>query len=179
MKSKLLYLSTFLLAFSTLTNAQQKEKQIIKCTSTEQDAALAKKYNTTREQMVEHFESWLHPLVEKAKKEGTNKRSTQNVLTIPVVFHVFHNGDAVGSGENIADLQLQSQITVLNQDYRRMLNTPGHNNHTVGADVEIEFCLAKVDPNNQYTSGIVRHLISQDGLSDSLGYIKIFKHLYC
>lgn len=167
MKSKLLYLSTFLLAFSTLTNAQQKEKQIIKCTSTEQDAALAKKYNTTREQMVEHFESWLHPLVEKAKKEGTNKRSTQNVLTIPVVFHVFHNGDAVGSGENIADLQLQSQITVLNQDYRRMLNTPGHNNHAVGADVEIEFCLAKVDPNNQYTTGIVRHLISQDGLSDS------------
>jgi len=79
-----------------------------------------------------------------------------NVLVIPVVVHVIHNGDAYGLNENIRDEQVISQITVLNQDFRRMQGTPGFNSDAVGADVEIEFCLAKRDPNGQTTTGIDR-----------------------
>lgn len=83
-------------------------------------------------------------------------QSTPVVVTIPVVVHVIHNGDAYGTNENIHDLQVQSQITVLNQDYRRMIGTPGYNTNPVGADVEIEFCLAQRDPSNNPSTGINR-----------------------
>jgi len=30
----------------------------------------------------------------------------RQLVTIPIVFHVIHDGDAIGSGENIADLYI-------------------------------------------------------------------------
>lgn len=80
-----------------------------------------------------------------------------SVIRIPVVVHVIHNGDALGSGENIADAQVMSQITVLNQDYRRMTGTPGFG---TGVDTTIEFCMAQIDPSGNATNGIVRHNIT-------------------
>ncbi|MDX2248498.1 MAG: M43 family zinc metalloprotease [Bacteroidia bacterium] len=71
-----------------------------------------------------------------------------SILTIPVIVHIIHNGEPVGSGTNISWAQVASQIDVLNEDYRRILGTPGHNTHPNGADVEIEFCLATLDPDS-------------------------------
>ncbi|WP_114752755.1 M43 family zinc metalloprotease [Pleomorphovibrio marinus] len=55
--------------------------------------------------------------------------------------------------------QIQSQIDVLNEDFRR-LNADASNTPTafegVAADPEIEFLLACVDPNGNATDGIVR-----------------------
>lgn len=72
-----------------------------------------------------------------------------NIKVIPVVVHVIHDGGT----NNISDAQIQSQITVLNEDYRRMLGTNGYG---TGVDTEIEFCLAKKDPLGKCTNGIVR-----------------------
>ncbi len=72
-----------------------------------------------------------------------------NIYKIPVVVHVIHDGGI----ENISDVQIQSQIDVLNQDYRRIVGTNGYGN---GADTEIEFCLAKITPDGDCTNGIVR-----------------------
>lgn len=69
------------------------------------------------------------------------------ILTIPVVVHIVHDGEPIGFGANISAEQVRSQIDVLNEDYRRIIGTPGHNTHPAGADIEIEFCLAVVDPN--------------------------------
>lgn len=50
------------------------------------------------------------------------------VITIPVVVHVLHTGQAVGTGLNISMAQIQSQIDVLNEDFQRLnpdaVNTP-------------------------------------------------------
>ena len=77
------------------------------------------------------------------------------VIIIPVVIHVLYNS----SEQNISDQQILSQITALNNDYRRrnadMVNTPDVFKK-VAADTRIEFCLAKVDPAGKPTSGIVR-----------------------
>ena len=43
---------------------------------------------------------------------------TAQVLTIPVVFHVVHLGEAVGEGTNISDEQLLSCIDNLNHRFR-------------------------------------------------------------
>lgn len=75
---------------------------------------------------------------------------TTGVITIPVVFHIIHYGEEVGVERNISQAQINSQITVMNEDFRRMSGTPGWNNNPVGADIEIEFCAAIVDPQGNY-----------------------------
>ena len=66
---------------------------------------------------------------------------------IPVVVHVVHNGEAVGIGANISSAQVQSQMDVLNEDFRKMSGTNGENDHPDGVDTLIEFFLATVGPN--------------------------------
>lgn len=92
----------------------------------------------------------------KAALESGKARKTQAVITIPVVVHVVYRN----ATENISDAQIQSQIDVLNADYRRLnadrTNTPSAFTG-VAADTEIEFCLASVDPSGNPTNGITRH----------------------
>jgi PKD repeat protein len=95
------------------------------------------------------FEGWLQKEIVKQKQIQQNKSGRAAIITIPVVVHIIHNGDAVGSNENIAASRVISQINILNQDFRRRnadtVNTPvGF--RPVAADVEIEFCLALRDP---------------------------------
>jgi hypothetical protein len=80
-------------------------------------------------------------------------------VVIPVVVHILHNGEAIGSGRNLSVAQIQSQIDVLNEDFRRLnanrINTPAPF-ATVAADVNIQFRLACTDPNGNPTNGITR-----------------------
>lgn len=77
------------------------------------------------------------------------------IITIPVVCHVVWNTAA----ENVSDAQVNSQIAVLNEDFRRM-NADAVNTlaqfQGVAADSEIQFCLATRDPNGLAHTGIVR-----------------------
>ncbi|MFP9118834.1 M43 family zinc metalloprotease [Flavobacterium sp. RNTU_13] len=108
------------------------------------------------------FERWISKKIDTFKNNHTTARNTHSVITIPVVVHVIHDGDAVGTGENLSDAQILSQLVVLNQDFRRAADTPGFNTNPVGADVEIEFCLAQRDPNGLATTGIVRYNMGDD-----------------
>lgn len=101
------------------------------------------------------FEKWLAGKIQDAQ----NKRNEQTkaiIYTIPVVVHVIHNGEPAGTGTNISDAQVQSQIRILNEDFRRKTASKGYNTNPVGADTEIEFKLALADPEGFPTSGIVR-----------------------
>ena len=42
------------------------------------------------------------------------------ILTIPVVVHVIHSGESIGTGSNLSDAQIQAQIEILNQDFLAM-----------------------------------------------------------
>ncbi|WP_415329025.1 M43 family zinc metalloprotease [Chryseobacterium sp. MMS23-Vi53] len=122
-----------------------------RCGTTEYEEFLRKAF--PGRMSVEQFEAWIKPLIEKAK---TEKSQNGNIVTIPVVVHVIHGGQAYGSAPNIVDEQVISQITVMNQDFRRLVGTPGFNSNVVGADTQIQFALAKVDPNGNPTNGIDR-----------------------
>jgi len=84
-----------------------------------------------------------------------NAMTTQSVMTIPVVVHLLWKTAA----QNITDQQIQSQITVLNQDFGRTnpdaSNTPAAF-VPVAANTTIQFCLAQRDPNGLATTGIER-----------------------
>lgn len=128
-----------------------------RCSTIEYEKYLQAKYpgRMTESQ----FENWLAPLIENAKN---NKSQNGNIITIPVVVHVIHSGQNLGTAPNIVDEQVISQITVMNNDFRKMLNTPGYNTNAVGADVQIQFALAKVDPAGNPTNGIDRVNLCQD-----------------
>ncbi|WP_299332602.1 T9SS type A sorting domain-containing protein [uncultured Psychroserpens sp.] len=84
-------------------------------------------------------------------QEMQMNRVDGNIITIPVVVHVIYRT----SQENISDAQIQSQIDVLNEDFRRT-NADADNAWSQAADMEIEFCLASVDENGNATTGITR-----------------------
>lgn len=88
------------------------------------------------------------------------------VITIPVVVHVVWNT----SGQNISDAQVLSQIDVLNEDFARLnadkINTPSAFSG-LGANTQIQFCMAKRDPNGNSTTGIVRKQTSTTSFSSN------------
>lgn len=98
------------------------------------------------------FERWLQNKIQQRRKQRTHNE----LITIPVVVHVVHNGEPIGEGVNISKEQILSQIRVLNEDFRRKSGTPGFNLHPAGADVQIEFQLAVRTPEGLPTDGIVR-----------------------
>ncbi len=86
---------------------------------------------------------------------GINQRAAPPIYEIPLVFHVIHKGEAVGSGTNISDAQILSAVDALNRDYRRTA-ADGGIAQGAGPDTEIQFCLASVDPQGNSHSGINR-----------------------
>ena len=81
------------------------------------------------------------------KNQATNKL-TSIIYRIPVVVHVIHLGEALGTASNISDIQIQQAIAGLNDRFRNV--------NSLGVDVELEFCLASKDPNGNSTNGIKR-----------------------
>ncbi|NOS91349.1 MAG: T9SS type A sorting domain-containing protein [Cyclobacteriaceae bacterium] len=106
----------------------------------------------------EQFEKWMSTQVAKTIKNQNNQR-TQSAYTIPVVVHVIHNGESIGTGVNISEAQILSQLKVLNNDFNRQnadqTNTPTLFQPVAGS-MDIEFVLAKQDPDGLPTTGIVR-----------------------
>eukprot|EP01090_Pellita_catalonica_P007303 TRINITY_DN178_c0_g2_i1.p1 TRINITY_DN178_c0_g2~~TRINITY_DN178_c0_g2_i1.p1 ORF type:complete len:899 (+),score=171.25 TRINITY_DN178_c0_g2_i1:5299-7995(+) len=86
-----------------------------------------------------------------AEKKNQQGKIVGNIIQIPVVVHVIYNN----SQENISVAQIQSQMDVLNEDFRRT-NSDKTNKWSQAADTEIEFYLAQVDPNGNPTNGITR-----------------------
>jgi hypothetical protein len=101
-----------------------------------------------------------------SKYISSNAVQPRTVITIPVVVHVVWRTSA----QNISDAQIQSQLAVLNQDFRRQnadaTNTPAPF-APLAADAEVEFCLAARDPNGQATNGIVRRQTTVTSFSDN------------
>jgi hypothetical protein len=106
----------------------------------------------------QHTRQWI--------KSGENEKMA-GVVTIPVVFHVIYNTSA----ENISTAQIQTQLDVLNEDFRR-LNSDADGTWSQAADTEIEFCLATIDPNGNPTTGITRTStsVSAFGTNDQMKF---------
>ncbi len=104
------------------------------------------------------FEQWMQSkITERRANQSRNK--TNSTYKIPVVVHIIHNGETVGTGTNIPDAQVLSQIRVMNEDYQRA-NADASLTPTeflpVASSISLEFVLAKQDPDGLPTTGIVR-----------------------
>lgn len=87
--------------------------------------------------------------------QNSNEKSGP-VITVPVVVHVMHY-NCVG---NISKEQIEDGIRIINEDFRRMNSDTSATRSLFKPfteDAEIEFKLAKLDPNGNCTEGIVRY----------------------
>ncbi|MCC6372995.1 MAG: T9SS type A sorting domain-containing protein [Bacteroidia bacterium] len=86
-------------------------------------------------------------------KNAAGKSSAAFVYTVPVVFHVLHQGGA----ENITDAQCIAALAQVNNDYARAgsdVNTIAQPFQNLYINSDIKFMLAHKDPNGNCTSGI-------------------------
>ena len=100
------------------------------------------------------FESYQRRIAGLAEKSRVQNRD--QVYIIPVVFHILHRGGV----ENIPDEQVYDQMRIINEDFRKLnesINNVIPEFQGVAADCEIEFRLAKLDPEGNCTNGIIRH----------------------
>lgn len=129
----------------------------VRCATVEHTEMLYQKFNKVPQP--EAFEKWMQLRKQVQLQMNGMKRSQVGPYNIPVVVHIIHNGEPLGIGTNISDEQILSQINVLNKDFKRLNadanQTPGLFQPVAGS-LDIQFVLARQDPNGAPTSGIVR-----------------------
>jgi len=109
------------------------------------------------------FEAKLQEKIKAIKARGLNKTTqTQQIIQLPVVFHIVHLGEPVGTGSNISDQQVIDALNRLTDFYR------GRNSSNT-EDFGFEFVLAKRDQKNNASNGIVRHDFSGNATYVSQG----------
>lgn len=96
---------------------------------------------------------------ERRTREFRPEQRSNTVITIPVVFHIIHDGDVVGTDENISDALIQAQLDQMNADFA-LLNSDANMIpamfQPLAANTMIQFCLAERTPDCQPTTGIER-----------------------
>jgi len=130
--------------------------------ATVQYEKLLKSKNPDRE-TTDQFEKWLsRKTFEQRVNSNANQIQATSTYNLPVVVHVLYNTDA----QNISDEQIKSQIDVLNKDFQRLnadaASTPSEFLPSAGS-IDVNFVLARQDPDGFPTTGINRVRVSQTG----------------
>ena len=139
------------MALATSTSAQRN------CGSMDylQQQIAADPTRATVLQMIDQHADWF-----------SNTGQAKVVVTIPVVFHVVYANTA----QNITDAKIQAQVAQLNADFARLNSDAGNTPAAfapLGANTEIQFCLAQRDPSGNASTGIVRRSTTTASFSDN------------
>lgn len=118
--------------------------------------------DNNRPESITSFNNWIERKTKERKIKSVNSSFALNQQAkkqVPIVFHVIHNGEAIGNGPNLTEERILGQLDVLNNDFGRLnsdtVNTPAQF-LDVAADTDIQFVLAKQDPEGLPTNGITR-----------------------
>lgn len=103
------------------------------------------------DRLIEQDADFLHFLnsQEQTIQQNRTSRSADEAILIPVVVHVLHLGEPVGTGTNISRDQINSALLQLNKAF-------AGKGHFTGPDSKIQFALAVRGPNCTSTTGINR-----------------------
>jgi len=106
--------------------------------------------------------------IRRSIERGEAQRMMRRLITIPVVVHVVYKTQS----ENISDAQVKSQIAALNKDYAQKNDQSLVPTAWTGlaGNPNVQFALAKKDPNGKATTGITRTktMRSSFGTGDSV-----------
>jgi PKD repeat protein len=128
-------------------NAQQDHTHSFRCGGQVPQGKYldAKKYEYYRNKELELMQNIL----------SEKSRNGDTLLVVPIVFHIVHEYGV----ENISDAQINDAVRILNEDFKKLNNDtaavlPPFN--SIIGNPQIEFRLAKIDPNGNCTNGIDR-----------------------
>ncbi|HTF21296.1 MAG TPA: Ig-like domain-containing protein [Chryseolinea sp.] len=92
-------------------------------------------------------------------------QSNSTVYSIPIVFHIMHKGEPLGSGVNLTDETIVAVVKGMNERYRKIPGSIG-DGHSV--DMQFQFVLAVQDPDGNCTNGINR--VDMSSYQDYMDY---------
>lgn len=141
--------------------ASVKAQNVIPCGTTEAREYFLKnlpgyaaQINANESKSRADYETYLQNL------NAAKTSSAEVTYTIPVVFHVLHNGEPVGTGDNVPDALCANSLIQVNKDYARLGNDTTSIDprfDSLYKNIRIQFVLAQKDPMGNCTNGIVRH----------------------
>lgn len=145
----------FLILFISDTQAQfiPNNEHTKLCGQDDQEKSLMQneEYRKSKLNYEKQYQSYINNLA------NTNK-SFSVVHRIPTIVHIIHNGSTMGTDENPTDDMIYAAITEASDRFRHQHATAqSYTNPAYGTDTEIELCMAKVDPQGNYTSGVLRY----------------------
>jgi PKD repeat protein len=159
-KNGFLFLISLLFVLTNSSIVAQESH--LRCTSTE---AMNKVFDAHPEIKAAHLKRVQEWTANEHNPTTAKSNQQQVVYTIPVVFHIIHQGGT----ENISDAQVMDAVDVLNQDFRKLNATVANTVsqfQSIAADCEIEFKLAQKDPVGACTNGIDRIVSSLTNNAD-------------
>jgi PKD repeat protein len=154
----------FFLALSFFfTFTQISAQEIRYCGQTEQTQKLFERFPHS----VRDAQEAANQLLQEQQTYETIRGGDEEIIYIPVVFHVIHNNGP----ENISNDQVYDAMSILNRDFKlenEDIDQVWGDFDLLAEDVRIEFRLAQLDPNGNCTSGInrVQSELTYEGDSD-------------
>lgn len=133
--------------------AQQPKNDYFHCGATEAINALKK--DAKVKAIMEKSRAELEAFTQNYIENNYDPQAKGVVYTIPVVFHIIHTGGI----ENVSDAQVFDAVEMMNLDYSASNSDFGNTIsvfQSIAADCQIEFKLAKKDPQGNCTNGITR-----------------------
>ena len=92
------------------------------------------------------------------KLSSPRKKQNKTPFLFPVVIHIIHDCSPIGSENNPSDTKLKEVLSRTTERFRHSyLDAPSFESSFYGVDTEIEFCLASVNPDGEFTTGILRY----------------------
>lgn len=125
----------FSLQFSTAQHTHGHEGEIVRCGFLSANPIVMEN--------AADFERWMND-----KKTLLASREEEEIINIPVIFHILHQGQAIGTGYNLSEAQINAQIEQVNNDLRKIVGTSGYNTFSEGADTKIQLAPAIYDEND-------------------------------
>lgn len=128
------------------------------------------------------YEEYFEKIAQKTQERLDAEHATQDdyqIYYIPVVFHILHQGGAIGAGYNISKARIDRQMEVLNKAYAEahsgVADIRGIYQPARAGDTRIRFSLASKDPTGQPTDGITRTQMREGGKDLKLVNMPHFK----
>ncbi|OJY99803.1 MAG: hypothetical protein BGP13_09030 [Sphingobacteriales bacterium 40-81] len=157
----------FLACFFTLSHAYTQTT----CGFDHINTSLKKHFPSVAKSIADNEAAIQQIILQKRKQPGAEKR-IMTTYSIPVVVHILHTGEDIGTQNNPTDTKIIEAIDYLNEVYggtNSMLTPAGVN---AAGDIGIRFVLAQRDPDCNPTNGINRVNMSanQDYVANGANY---------
>ena len=140
-----LFLCLGSLVFSqrNLNSIPKQKSNKIRCFTVE--ALNQKRQANSNLETDEQFENWIAQKTAERKSAAAARGENVETITnyyLPIVFHIIHSGQPVGSGTNLSQAVINSQVAQLNKDFGNLSGSP----YAAASTTGIKFGLATTNP---------------------------------